>query len=123
MLGRLGGRPKRVALVIPDVSAKVSLLKFDQVPQRRAFVQRIADVIASSTALRLRGVMAVAPLDQDPRAAFERLRELHQQLLSEHPQAEVMSAGMSGDLESAVAAGTTHVRIGTAVLGHRAYVG
>ena len=88
-----------------------------------ADVQRIADVIASSTALRLRGVMAVAPLDQDPRAAFERLRELHQQLLSEHPQAEVMSAGMSGDLESAVAAGTTHVRIGTAVLGHRAYVG
>ena len=66
--------------------------------------------------------MAVAPLGADPGAAFARLaggRELRRG----HPGATVLSAGMSGDLEEAVAAGATHVRVGTAVLGGRAALG
>ena len=70
-------------------------------------------------ALRLRGVMAVAPLGADPRAAFAVLPELLDQVRRVEPAADVVSAGMSGDLEAAVRHGATHVRIGTALLGPR----
>lgn len=79
----------------------------------------VADAVASAPALRLRGVMAVAPLGGDAAEAFARLRELADDLRRAHPQATEISAGMSGDLEQAVAAGATHLRIGTALLGKR----
>jgi hypothetical protein len=82
-------------------------------------VERIADAVAGSAALRLGGLMAVAPLGADPRPAFERLAELSAKVRGAHPQAVSLSAGMSGDLEAAVAAGATHVRIGSALLGRR----
>jgi len=79
----------------------------------------LADQVAASTALHLRGVMAVAPLDADPAEAFERLATLAGAIRSDHPQADWLSAGMSGDLEQAVAAGATHLRVGSAILGYR----
>ncbi len=79
----------------------------------------LVEQVCSHDELRLRGVMAVAPLDADPGAAFDRLAELHAQVLLEHPEATWRSAGMSGDLEAAVARGATHVRVGSAVLGSR----
>jgi hypothetical protein len=72
--------------------------------------------------LRLRGLMAVAPLGEDPAAAFERLAGIRRDFLADHPDATWLSAGMSGDLEHAVRAGATHVRIGSAVLGSRPQV-
>jgi uncharacterized pyridoxal phosphate-containing UPF0001 family protein len=69
--------------------------------------------------LRLRGLMAIAPLGGDAAAAYDRLGEVRSRFLATHPGAAVLSAGMSGDLEAAVAAGATHVRLGTAVLGER----
>ncbi|GAB4007591.1 YggS family pyridoxal phosphate-dependent enzyme [Nocardioides ultimimeridianus] len=69
--------------------------------------------------LRLGGLMAVAPLGEDPAAAFARLQEIRHGFLADHPDATALSAGMSGDLEQAVAAGATHVRVGSAVLGSR----
>ena len=63
--------------------------------------------------------MAVAPLGSDARAAFDRLRDIAEGLRAEHPEATWMSAGMSGDLEAAVAAGATHLRVGSAILGSR----
>ncbi len=69
--------------------------------------------------LNLRGLMAVAPLGEDPDAAFGRLAELREAFLVDHPMAGVLSAGMSQDLEQAVAHGATHVRIGSAILGPR----
>jgi PLP dependent protein len=69
--------------------------------------------------LRLRGLMAVAPLGEDPRPAFERLAGIRRDFLADHPGATWLSAGMSADLEHAVHAGATHVRIGSAVLGSR----
>jgi hypothetical protein len=86
-------------------------------------IPALADAVAGTSGLRLAGVMAVAPLNEEPRPAFDRLFRLYGQLRSSHPEATVMSAGMSGDLEEAVAAGTTHIRIGTAVLGRRPPVG
>jgi PLP dependent protein len=84
-----------------------------------ADVTALARAVEESEMLRLRGLMAVAPLGEDPRPAFERLAAIHRELLAEHPGATWLSAGMSGDLEHAVHAGATHVRVGSAVLGSR----
>jgi len=79
----------------------------------------LADAVAAADHLRLRGLMAVAPLGEDPGAAFARLAEIRSGFLADHPGATWLSAGMSGDLEAAIAHGATHVRVGTAVLGSR----
>lgn len=86
-------------------------------------VMQLASAIAGSEHLRLRGVMAVAPLGQEPDPAFARLAEISAELQSAHPEAQWISAGMSADLEQAIAAGATHLRIGTDVLGPRPTVG
>ena len=90
-------------------------------------VPMLADALAAAPGLRLDGVMAVAPLRGrfagDPRAAFDRLAEIASRVREEHPAATMVSAGMSGDLEQAIAAGATHVRVGTAVLGARPPLG
>lgn len=85
-------------------------------------VAALADAVAGSGHLELGGVMAVAPLGLDPAAtdaAFARLAEVSRRLVADHPGATVVSAGMSGDLEAAVARGATHLRVGTALLGSR----
>ncbi|HET9170710.1 MAG TPA: YggS family pyridoxal phosphate-dependent enzyme [Actinospica sp.] len=82
-------------------------------------VLELADAVAGSAALELAGLMAVAPLGLPPEPAFERLAALAGELRGAHPDAVSLSAGMSGDLEAAVAVGATHVRIGTALLGGR----
>jgi PLP dependent protein len=79
----------------------------------------LADLVAAAGSLTLRGVMAVAPLGGDPRAAFARLREVADDIRHDHPDATWVSAGMSGDLEAAVAEGATHLRVGSAILGSR----
>jgi PLP dependent protein len=80
---------------------------------------RLAAEIAAEPWLRLRGLMAVAPLGVDPATAFGVLPELSEGLRADHPEADLVSAGMSHDLEAAVACGATHLRVGSAVLGHR----
>lgn len=84
-----------------------------------ADVPALVERILGTEALRLRGVMAVAPLDADPLPAFGRLARVAADVRQLAPQATWMSAGMSGDLEEAVKAGATHLRIGSAVLGPR----
>ena len=79
----------------------------------------LAGQIATTPGLRLKGLMAVAPLGTDPQPAYRRLAELSAQVRAEFPGASVLSAGMSGDLESAVKNGATHLRVGTALLGRR----
>ena len=81
-------------------------------------VPALADQVAAD-GLRLLGVSAVAPQGVDPARAFALLQEVSARLVADHPQARAISAGMSGDLEQAVAAGSTCVRIGTALLGAR----
>lgn len=88
-----------------------------------AEVLAVAAAIANAPALTLDGVMAVAPLGKDAAAAFDRLRVVAESVRAEHPAATTISAGMSGDLEIAVARGATHVRVGSAVLGARPPVG
>jgi pyridoxal phosphate enzyme (YggS family) len=80
---------------------------------------RLAEAIARSGELFLRGLMAIAPLSMVPEAAFERLAKAADRLRMDHPHATELSAGMSGDLEQAVRYGSTCVRVGTALLGAR----
>lgn len=79
----------------------------------------LADAVVAAEHLRLRGLMAVAPLGEEPSAAFDRLAGVRSAFLDHHPSADVLSAGMSGDLEAAIAVGATHVRVGSAILGSR----
>lgn len=83
----------------------------------------LAEQLSHSQGLRLDGLMAVAPLGVDPVPAFEKLALLSQQLRSEFPDAQTISAGMSHDLEAAIAVGATHLRVGSDVLGPRPAVG
>ncbi len=79
----------------------------------------LAAVVDQAGMLELRGLMAVAPLGDDPVAAFGRLADIRTEFLDHHPAATWLSAGMSEDLEHAIRAGATHVRVGSAVLGSR----
>ena len=82
-------------------------------------IPELAAVIAASPHLALRGLMTVAPLGEDPAPHFEHLVRLSRDLRRDHPGALIISAGMSGDLEAAIAAGATHLRVGRSVLGER----
>jgi PLP dependent protein len=82
-------------------------------------VPALADLVAASPGLSLRGLMAVAPRGADPHGAFERLAALADRVRADHPEAVDLSAGMSGDLEAAIAAGANVVRVGTALFGDR----
>ncbi|MFI9120879.1 YggS family pyridoxal phosphate-dependent enzyme [Streptomyces bikiniensis] len=90
-------------------------------------IEELAAAVDAAPGLRLDGLMTVAPLAGpyagEPRAAFDRLMDLSTALRATRPAANMVSAGMSGDLEEAVAAGATHVRVGTAVLGVRPKLG
>jgi PLP dependent protein len=82
-------------------------------------VPALAEALEAEPGLVLGGVMAIAPLGLRPAEAFARLLGSAEAVRAVQPSATVISAGMSGDLEAAVEAGATHLRIGTALLGDR----
>jgi pyridoxal phosphate enzyme (YggS family) len=123
LVARLAAGVARAGRARLDVFVQVSL---DGDPARGGVlgdhVVSLADDIAGRAELRLRGVMAVAPMGADPDAAFAELAVTAARLRAHHPQASAISAGMSADLEAAVAHGSTHVRVGSALLGRRSPV-
>jgi pyridoxal phosphate enzyme (YggS family) len=105
-----------------DVLLQVSLDPQDAAGRAGAapeHLMALAAAVNGSEQLRLRGLMAVAPLTEQPESAFARLADVRGEFVARHPEASWLSAGMSGDLEAAIAHGATHVRVGTAVLGSR----
>ena len=117
----------RAAEAIGRVVTCLIQVSLDEQPGRGgaepADVAALAEAIVDSPSLTLGGVMAVAPLGADPDKAFEHLALAAATLRADHPDASVISAGMSGDLEAAVRHGATHVRLGSAILGSRPVVG
>ena len=103
-----------------DVFVQVSL---DANPERGGVpadgVPALAAAVAQRPQLRLCGVMAVPPMGADADEQFAELAEISAALRVDHPDATAISAGMSADLEAAVRHGSTHVRVGTALLGRR----
>lgn len=81
--------------------------------------EALTEHVLSLPSLRLRGVMAVAPLDEEPSRAFARLRDVADRVRALAPAATWISAGMTGDFEAAIDAGATHLRIGSAITGPR----
>ena len=82
-------------------------------------LNQIADEILATSNLNLQGLMAVAPLGEEPDSAFERLALIHQSFVAKYPNAPYLSAGMSGDYLSAISHGATHIRVGSSILGSR----
>ena len=119
LVGALGKAARRAGRVI-ECLVEVSL---DGDPARGGAaaeeVPALAEALAVEEGLVLGGVMAIAPLSMPPADAFALLRVSAAAVREVRPGATVISAGMSGDLEAAVEAGATHLRIGTALLGDR----
>ena len=88
-----------------------------------AELKELAQLINQASHLELMGLMSVAPLGEKPELAFARLKEIRVDFLKENPGAQILSAGMSDDLESAILHGATHLRIGSALLGERPKIG
>jgi len=86
-------------------------------------VLELADLISQSPGLVLQGVMGVAPLDGDDAQAFALLQQVSKQVLAQYSGADWISAGMSGDFETALKFGATHLRIGSSILGNRGFKG
>lgn len=115
-LGAGADRAGRVVEVLVQVSLDDDPARGGAAPGE---VARLAAAVANTKGLALTGLMAVAPRDVEPAVAFARLREIAEGVRRDHPRAVVLSAGMSGDLEAAVAAGANALRVGTALFGHR----
>ena len=99
-------------------------VSLDQVPESRGGVDPIklielANGITQFANLNLMGLMAVAPLEENTDQAFSRLAQIHSNFKESFPNAKYLSAGMSGDYETAILHGATHLRIGSSILGNR----
>lgn len=105
-----------------DVLLQVNV---DREPQKAGCLPEelpgLADRVCETHGVRLRGLMAIPrPLQSGPpRAAFSSLRDLAESIADRIPHPAVLSMGMSGDFEAAIAEGSTHVRVGTALFGPR----
>ncbi|OAM41562.1 YggS family pyridoxal phosphate-dependent enzyme [Eikenella halliae] len=94
------------------------------VPPQEETLRGLAFQVASLPRLKLRGLMCVARLgssEEELRQQFGRMNELLQFLQAQGLNVDVLSMGMSDDLETAVACGATHVRVGSAIFGKRDY--
>lgn len=80
----------------------------------------LGQLISSTKNLDLVGLMVVPPVQAEPEKAFSEVAEIAQRFRNEFPMAQSLSAGMSGDYEIAIAHGTTHIRVGSQILGPRA---
>jgi pyridoxal phosphate enzyme (YggS family) len=79
----------------------------------------LAELVEKSKTHTLSGLMSVPPLGMDPDLAFGQLAVIHNDFMKRFPNATALSAGMSGDYQSAISHGATHIRVGSSILGSR----
>lgn len=82
-------------------------------------LDQLVEQVLGTPGLNLLGLMAVAPLDVEPRRAFASVREMSERIRLAAPNAVKLSMGMSQDYAAAIAEGATHLRIGSAITGNR----
>lgn len=103
-----------------DIFLQVSL---DGDPTRGGAIESdlsaLADVAQQYPLLNLMGLMCVPPVSAEPREAFTEIAAIHRRFVSRYPEAQFLSAGMSGDFEIAIDCGATHIRVGSSILGPR----
>jgi pyridoxal phosphate enzyme (YggS family) len=80
---------------------------------------QLAELVSASSKHRLAGLMSVPPVGIDPDQAYSQLALIRNEFMARFPQADQLSAGMSGDYQSAISHGATHVRVGSSILGSR----
>ena len=124
--------------VVHSISNEKEILKFGQSPRKhQVFLQvsldgqegrggaspaelsQLADLVNESNNLDLLGLMAVAPLGIEPMKAFADLAQINQGFAGQYSNSKFLSAGMSGDFETAIKYGATHIRVGSSILGSR----
>jgi pyridoxal phosphate enzyme (YggS family) len=124
--------------VVHSISNEKEILKFGQSPRKhQVFLQvsldgqegrggaspaelsQLADLVNERNNLDLLGLMAVAPLGIEPMKAFADLAQINQGFVGQYPNSKFLSAGMSGDFETAIKYGATHIRVGSSILGSR----
>ncbi len=120
LLDRAAGELGRTLPVLLQINAGHDPAKFGAEPED---AERLVQAALALPHLRLDGLMTIAPLSDDPAVAgrtFANLRAIRDDLAARcgTPLAE-LSMGMSGDLEAAIAAGSTCVRVGSALYGER----
>ena len=100
-------------------------LSLDGDPDRGGVVESeltaLAEVVVAAPNLELMGLMCVPPVSAIPAEAFSQIYSVHQRFLSNFPNAQSLSTGMSGDFEVAIDHGATHIRVGSSILGSRTY--
>jgi PLP dependent protein len=119
-LGRLASARGRVLPILLQVNAGNDPAKFGIEPDA---APALLEAALAQPGLRVEGLMTIAPLADDPtvaRRTFAALREIRDRLATRyHQPLRELSMGMSGDLEAAVAEGSTVVRVGSALFGPR----
>ena len=80
---------------------------------------QLAEKVSASATHTLAGLMSVPPVGMDPEKAYSQLALIHTEFMNRFPNAKSLSAGMSGDYETAITHGATHVRVGSSILGSR----
>ena len=116
---------KLVSEFAGDQSKSIFLqVSLDKIPESRGGIDPVklhdlANQVSALPNINLMGLMAVAPLDEDTDQAFAKLAKIHLEFMKDFPEAKSLSAGMSGDYESAIGYGATHLRIGSSILGNR----
>jgi uncharacterized pyridoxal phosphate-containing UPF0001 family protein len=116
LIGAVGGAPARVTDALLQVNLTDDPGRGGVAP---ADLEQLAAQVAQTSTLRVKGVMGVAPLDEAPASAFARLAGYSDRVRAVVPAATWISAGMTGDFVEAIAAGATHLRIGSAITGPR----
>ncbi|MBI3430317.1 MAG: YggS family pyridoxal phosphate-dependent enzyme [Actinobacteria bacterium] len=113
--------------VLPESSQMSVFIQVSLDPQpgrggvRPEQIAPLAEMVMRASRLKLEGLMAVAPLGENPESAFSRLAQIHSDFRLQFPDSPFLSAGMSGDFEKAVIHGATHLRIGSSILGSRSH--
>ena len=80
---------------------------------------QLAEKVSASATHTLAGLMSVPPIGMDPEKAYSQLAVIRTEFMNRFPHAKSLSAGMSGDYETAISHGATHVRVGSSILGSR----
>jgi pyridoxal phosphate enzyme (YggS family) len=117
-----------ISQLIGDAKMPIFIqVSLDKTSKNRAGVEpdeliKMATQVSELPGISLQGLMAVAPLDMAAELAFANLAKIREVFLTSFPTAKSLSIGMSGDYETAIEYGATHIRIGSSILGNRASI-
>jgi len=117
-----------ISQLIGDAKMPIFIqVSLDKTSKNRAGVEpdeliKMATQVSELPGISLQGLMAVAPLDMAAELAFTKLAKIREVFLTSFPTAKSLSIGMSGDYETAIEYGATHIRIGSSILGNRASI-